>query len=430
MPHLYCACAYVVVFYSVLLTLSHCNYCNCFICKSMSKQAYYATAAARMESIRTAKNSQDLHALVAACRQSPSVQRYLRVIADMQSKGQSTAHLDPKRLLSQRPELVACCGTDGYFSDGIFDIDVKAASANIARAAAGQVHDLSRLVDSSSGNKEPNYSVRLRFKPIGGQYSKAVRKSYRLAESFQHSDTQRFEWTIEMGKQVDALRKEVQAMYNIGVEKRMEDQVEPTLPLEIVAQLIEQHVTDPTAKEFLLSFTNSTQQDANTELVQRSLRGGTFYTSIRTSKAAWWYDVVVGLGMGGSHYTVPFNQDLFWELVQLSGNRKDFLCRFLLAWASYDGSILPGHFEVLVPFDTRAVSIKNLMVGLFQELFGIKPLENVEMTKIENGKSIVKLRVNKKAHRKKIAETLWPYRSEYLSRDRMENLDAHRRLDV
>jgi len=396
----------------------------------MSKQDYYATAAARVESIRTAKNSQDLNALVAACGQSPSVQRYLRVIADMQSQGQSTAHLDPKLLLSQRPELLACCGTDGYFCDGIFGIGVKAASANIARAAAGEVHELSKLVDSSSGKKEPKYFVGLRFKPIGGQYSKAVRKSYRLAESFKHSDTQRFEWTIEMGKQVNALRKAVQALYDVGVEKRMADQVEPTLPLETVAQLIEQHVTDPTAKEFFLSFTNSTQQDANTELVQRSLRGGTFYARIRTSKAAWWYDVVVGLGMGGSHYTVPFNQDLFWELVRLSGNRKNFLCRFLLAWASYDGSILPGYFEVLVPLDTRAVSLKNLMVGLFLELFGIEPLEYTKMTQIENGKSIVALRVCQKAHRKEIADTLWPYCSDYLSRDRMENLDAYRRLDV
>ena len=131
-----------------------------------------------------------------------------------------------------------------------------------------------------------------------------------------------------------------------------------------------------------------------------------------------------------SSRTSWFNQDLFEELVQLSGNRKDFLCRFLLAWASYDGSILPERFEVIVPFDTRAVSIKNLMVGLFQELFGIQPKEYVAMTKIENGKSIVHLRVIQKAQRKKIAETLWPYCNEYLSRDRMENLGAWLRLDV
>jgi len=383
-----------------------------------------------MLTVRNAKNAQDLNALVAACQQSPAVQRSQRYKAELQSRGLPTDHLDPMRLLSQRPELVACCSTDGYFTDGIFGIDVKAASANIARAAAGQAYELSKLVEGSSATKEPQYTVALKFKPIGGQYSKAVRKSYILVDPFKHSDTQRFEWTIEMGKQCNALRKSVQAMYDVGVTKRIADQVEPTLTLDIIELLIEEHVTDPTLKEFLLGFTQSSEGDVNTELVQRSLRGGTFYAHIYSSKAAWWYDEVIGLGMGGSHYSVPFNQAKFWELVRLSGNRKDFLCRFLLAWASYDGSILPDHFEVIVPHDTRDVSIKNMMVGLFRELFGCEPCEHIKMTEIQNGKSVVTLRVHQKAHRKTIGDTLWPYRSEYLSRDRKENLRTYRRLEV
>jgi len=91
-----------------------------------------------------------------------------------------------------------------------------------------------------------------------------------------------------MGNEVHALRKAIQSHYSVGVTARMEQQQEPDLSLDIVKSLIHQHLHDPTIKALFLQFLDDpTPTDAATELFQRAVCGGTFFTSIYTCTAAW-----------------------------------------------------------------------------------------------------------------------------------------------
>ena len=98
-----------------------------------------------------------------------------------------------------------------------------------------------------------------------------------------------------------------------------------------------------------------------------------------------------------------FNADLFWKIVPKDApGRRNFLSRFLLAWAAFDGSILPYRFEVLVPADNNKDSIKNLMIGIFRDFFGIAPAKSPKETCMEDGKAIITLRVTSKKDRVKL----------------------------
>ena len=60
------------------------------------------------------------------------------------SKKLSVTHLDLMLVvvLARHLELVACCATDGCFHKGLLEVNVKAASANITRAAIGEASAL------------------------------------------------------------------------------------------------------------------------------------------------------------------------------------------------------------------------------------------------------------------------------------------------
>ena len=136
--------------------------------RNEDKQSYYDKVALWMQKVRVAKRDNNLDAYHQLAQQSPSVRRRLELVKTLEDQGEPTDHLEPLRVLSQHPELVAGCATDCYFQTGIFYIDVKAASTNIARAAAEDARKLRSLVYLEDKDKIPNYTVRLRLSPIDG----------------------------------------------------------------------------------------------------------------------------------------------------------------------------------------------------------------------------------------------------------------------
>ena len=172
------------------------------------------------------------------------------------------------------------------------------------------------------------------------------------------------------------------------------------------------------------------------QLAIRAIRGGTFYAACRTSVAAWWWDAMAELGFGSSHATFKFNWDLFWKIVSMADDEEDYILRFVLSWAGYDGSIVKDYFEVIVPADEDVGEQKTVRVlfhHIFYKYFGIKTGNHNERfgeTEIENGKSITCIRLVGKKERRRLAEKLLPIaekwrknsKRNYLSHDRYENL--------
>ena len=158
------------------------------------------------------------------------------------------------------------------------------------------------------------------------------------------------------------------------------------------------------------------------ELARESILLGTFYLTVGSQVSAWWMDTVLELGLGGSHYSVPFNARAWNELVSFAEDKEQFYAEFGLGWACFDGSILENQFELIVPRDPNPVSVKNMLVEhFFADVLGITPNCYVQ-TSVVGGKDIEKLSVFEKDHRGVIARKLMPYADDYLSTSRMKNL--------
>lgn len=383
--------------------------------------------------MKEAKEAKDLKRYCELAKESPSVRKRLALVNELQSQNKSVSHLDPVSVLADHPELVAGCATNCSFTHGIMYIEVKGASANIARAAAEDASKLRRLVYPK--DKTPQYSVRLALRPIGGEFSDKARKSRKL-DNFSHVNDEKFEHTIDIGKQLNAFRKAVQGQYTVGVTQRQRELSVPDLPLTTVLSVLEEHVTDGELKATIKGMLDGSLEGMTEEDVQvaiRAIRGGTFYMKFRSSVAAWWWDAMIELGFGHSGTSFPFNPDLFWEMVAMAENEVDFILRFVLAWAGYDGSVLAQGFEVIVPADEGPSSIKALFHYIFDKYLGVQTgVDNERLAKseVENGKDIIYIRITKKKEKRQLATKLLPIAEKwrlnpqrnYLSYDRFENL--------
>ena len=118
------------------------NHLNKILQRNDYKQTYYDQVALWWKQVQVAKVDGNLNLFYQLAQESPSVRRRLQLVADLKQRGESTDTLDPLFVLSQHPELVACCVTDGCLQKGIFRIEVTPSSANIARAAADDVQKL------------------------------------------------------------------------------------------------------------------------------------------------------------------------------------------------------------------------------------------------------------------------------------------------
>ena len=184
----------------------------------------------------------------------------------------------------------------------------------------------------------PQYYVRLGLRPIGGDFADTARRSWSLGQ-FSHKNDEKFEWTIDVGKQIQSFRRAVQETYAVVVARRMRDESEPDLPLSTVMTLLQQHVHDEKLKETIAGLLDGTLKGVtkeDSELAIRAIRGGTFYGNIGTSMAAWWWDGLIRIGFGSSHAVFPFDQDLFWNIVAMADDEHDFIHRFVLSWAGFD----------------------------------------------------------------------------------------------
>jgi hypothetical protein len=121
----------------------------------------------------------------------------------------------------------------------------KMASANICRAAAEDARHLRS--DVYGKDKLPKYTTRLRFTPIGGGLSEnsPIYYNHILKSRFKHTDDAEFESTIQDGFQINAFRKAIQAQYEIGVTAHQEQEIMPDLDLQVVRDLLDEHITNP-----------------------------------------------------------------------------------------------------------------------------------------------------------------------------------------
>ena len=306
-----------------------------------------------------------------------------------------------------------------------------------ARAAIGETSKLRSLVYQEE--KTPNYWLRLRFTPIGGNFTENVTKGWKLGESFSHDNDEKFEYSIMIGNQINSFRKAVQRCYSVGVTKRQEQNMEPNLSMVTVYNLLEEYILDEQLKITIKSMMDGSYQgmyhgmtDEDRQLAVRAIRGGTFYMKIGSAVAAWWWDAMIEIGFGSSHAEFPFNPKLFWKIVGMADNEEDYMLCFILAWAGYDGSILNNYFEVIVPTDEL---VRELFHYIFDTYLGIKTgskNETLAKSEFEDGKDIIRISIWKKNERQQLAEKLLPIADEwrknpktnYLSYDRYANLQS------
>ena len=396
---------------------------------------------AKRKLVRAAKTNGSNAGLQVIAEQSGPSKRYKRVFDNFDTEEEKES-IEPIYLFATKfPKLLACHATDAgiQYNEGQLYLGMKGASASSCRAAMLDAWIMRNLVykfDYDLGfdpNEKPRFTFFLRFDLIQEcderfywHDDKDAQVVYAIESNFSMDDTDRFEFVMANAKNLDALRKAIQAQYDIGITERMKRKLEPDLATDVVIDLIEKHLSDGDAriKQIFLDIMNDTSPNGLILRRQQSIRGGSFFNAIRSCIAAWWLPFVASLGLSSSHSYMPFNKKIFDDLLARSGNRRRFLAEYILATAAYDGSIKPTYFRIILPYSDQEEghSLKDTIIDAYEELFGFRPSLWIARTKVKDGKDIIYL-TNGGANRlATIGRVLLPYADEYLSRDRMECL--------
>uniref|UniRef100_A0A7S2V742 Uncharacterized protein n=1 Tax=Entomoneis paludosa TaxID=265537 RepID=A0A7S2V742_9STRA len=109
--------------------------------------------------------------------------------------------------------------------------------------------------------------------------------------------------------------------------------------------------------------------------------------------------------------------------------RHKWLCRFVLSWASCDGSIAKEYFMLIVAEHTKESlgdSIVEFIDQICKEIFGGSVYFSRNVTGDgEHGKGIVIMRVDSTESLQTIRRTLEPYTYEYVPRSKLANLKSY-----
>lgn len=353
---------------------------------------------------------------------------------------------DPRSFLMIEPELVAVKATDlsTLAEKSRLRINFCGHSANttfwFAQAAEEYRDLLARVYYKNTEYQTPTVTFRIDITHLTSiKTNKKVDKENKAPDSFQRGifmsdcrDDAAMERMISIGNSIKRLRKAIYEMDPTDVKygnSKFNSSVKytPALSGNKVQKLIEEHVSDDETRDHLLNHLHG-----DDERVSGAIRMGFIFSTAFAEVLAWWLALVEQVGFGCSHTPDNFNRtrmDAFLNSMR-SDTRREWLCRFVLAWACCDGRIGKYFFNVIVAAHTEESlgdSIGEFMDDVCKEIFGkdVYFSKSKPVRQKPNGKTIVTMQAESKEALRTIRRVLEPYVEDYMPRWKLANLLAY-----
>jgi hypothetical protein len=342
--------------------------------------------------------------------------------------------------LAKYPLLVAFFGTDAHY-DGINHMVKLGMCGRAVKTLAYTMDKLREIRDHGllpyAGHhhqyrSSPIFTFGMRFQKQEDR-KKFVKQAKQLPIYTEKNVTDQ--------KLVDDLQTVATALYAMKKEIKKKG---GTLSMEETQDMIKRHiVSDDYIQTLLLEKVGNADDPHGI-----SIRQGNFRTVVDSSIGfTWYYYYVDELGMGSSHWLAKFNLTKMNELRQYAGDKeaKDkFDKLFVLSWVAFDGSMdvrrkehkyMCHQLMLVVPFDADddKTSLEHFFRDTFMRLWGCTMNKSVvEHSRIEGGKSIVKLITSSKAHLKAFADDVLrlPETEKFTMKYKYDNLLLWRDYDL
>jgi len=351
--------------------------------------------------------------------------------------------MDPRKFLKNEPELFAGKATDLSKVTHLSRLKIKFCghSANttfwFARAAMEYRDSLAEVFSKNTDYETPTVTFTIDVRHLTKiKTNKEVDNDDEAPDSLTRGifmsdcmDEAAMERMISTGNDIKRLRKAIQAMdpTDVPYGKLYGSDIKytPVLSVRQVQKLIEKHVSDDETRDHLLNYLRG-----DDERVSGAIRMGFIFSSAYASVLSWWLAFVEEFGFGGSHTPDNFDRARMDEFLRSMrpDTRRHWLCRFVLAWVSCDGSIGKHYFEMIVPAHTEESlgdSIVEFMDDVCKEIFGKDVHFSKKTGGDPNGKAIVCMRAEAKESLRTIRQVLETCVEDYVPRWKLANLLAY-----
>jgi hypothetical protein len=239
---------------------------------------------------KTAKNANDVQALIAIIAESGPAKVYARAVEN---------GMDPvnkSRLLSAYAAHLAAMATDAYknLGEGQYVLDMKATSASVVIRGMRDCYHLRNLVyhwaerAGVSLDTVPRLAFSIYFESTIAPF-RVTTSSILIQSEVSIDDNAGDETIMDVGKQIDTLRKAIREHQTITWRARRIAGVNEYVDRLIVLQLIEVHITNQDMRDRLEAIMNTVNPDADTLMRQQGLMNATLFTICGSSCQSWWF---------------------------------------------------------------------------------------------------------------------------------------------